>query len=87
MRTSICLRCQLLQQHLRLPQIARVVAFSEPAVHRSQQFARLLALAQIKGYSRRGHQGRGDLSGPVPRARHHGADELHRPRSPCFING
>src|SRR5580704_11059183 len=36
---------QLLQQRLRLFQIARVEAFSEPAVDRSEQFASLLRLA------------------------------------------
>jgi hypothetical protein len=38
---------QLLQQGLRLLQIARVEAFSEPAVNRSKQFARLLRSALI----------------------------------------
>ena len=37
------LRRQLLQQRLRLLQIARVEALSEPAVHRSQEFAQLAA--------------------------------------------
>ena len=41
------LRRQLLQQRLRLLQIARVEAFSEPPVNRSQQFARLLHLALV----------------------------------------
>ena len=43
------------------------------------------AVAQNDRRRRRGHggrrdQGRGDLPGAVPRARHDGADELHRPR-------
>jgi hypothetical protein len=38
-------RRQLLQQCLRLLQIARVKPFSEPPVNRSQQFASLLRLA------------------------------------------
>ena len=36
---------QLLQQRLRLLQIARVEPFRKPAVNRSPQFARLLYLA------------------------------------------
>ena len=38
---------QLLQQRLRLLQIARVEPFGEPAVDRSEQFARLLRLALV----------------------------------------
>ena len=38
---------QLLQQRLRLFQVARVEALREPAVNRSQQFARLLHLALV----------------------------------------
>jgi hypothetical protein len=38
-------RRQLLQQRLRLLQIARVKTLSEPPVHRSQQFPRLLHVA------------------------------------------
>ena len=38
---------QLLQQPLRLPQIARVETLRKPPVHRSQQFARLLHLALV----------------------------------------
>jgi hypothetical protein len=38
-------RRQLLQQRLRLLQIERIEAFSEPAIHRSEQFACLLRLA------------------------------------------
>src|SRR5262249_5717591 len=38
---------QLLQQRLRLLQIARIEALSEPPVNRSQQFARLLHLALV----------------------------------------
>ena len=41
------LRRQLLQQRLRLFQIARVEALREPAVHRSQQFVRSLRLALV----------------------------------------
>ena len=37
-------RRQLLQQRLSLLQIARAEPFGEPAVHRSEQFARLLRL-------------------------------------------
>ena len=40
------LRRQLLQQSLRLLQIERVEALSEPAVDRSEQFAGLLRLAR-----------------------------------------
>ena len=40
-------RRQLLQQRLRLFQIARVEPLSEPAVNRSQQFASLLRLALV----------------------------------------
>ena len=36
---------QLFEQRLRLLQIERVKPFSEPAVNRSEQFARLLHLA------------------------------------------
>jgi hypothetical protein len=43
-RSNKALRRQLLQQRLRVFQIARVESFSEPPVHRSQQFARLLHL-------------------------------------------
>src|SRR5262249_33969922 len=39
------LRPQLLQQRLRLFQIARVEPLREPPIHRSKQFARLLHLA------------------------------------------
>src|SRR5262249_55529467 len=38
---------QILQQRLRLLQIARVEPLSEPPVHRSQQIARLLHLALV----------------------------------------
>jgi hypothetical protein len=38
---------KLVEQRLRLLQIERVEAFSEPAVNRSQQFARLLRLTLI----------------------------------------
>src|SRR5262249_53283864 len=41
------LRCQLLQQRLRLLQIARVKPLHKPPVNRSQQFARLLHLALV----------------------------------------
>ena len=40
-------RGQLVQQRLRLLQIERVKALIEPAVDRSQQFARLLHLALV----------------------------------------
>jgi hypothetical protein len=36
-----------LQQRLRIHQIARVEALRKPAIHRSQQFARLLHLALV----------------------------------------
>ena len=39
--------CQLLQQRLRLLQIARVKPLGEPAVDRSEQFAGLLQLALV----------------------------------------
>ena len=35
-----------------------------------------------QGHGERRPEGRGGLRGAVPRARHHGAGELHRPRSP-----
>jgi hypothetical protein len=38
---------QLLQQRLRLFQIARVEPFCKPPVHRSEQFARFLHLALV----------------------------------------
>jgi hypothetical protein len=41
------LSCRLLKQPLGLLQIARVEAFREPAVHRSEKFARLLPLTQV----------------------------------------
>ena len=40
-------RPQLLQQRLRLLQIARAKSLSEPPVHRSQQFASLLRPALV----------------------------------------
>ena len=51
------LRRQLLQQRLRLLQIARVEPFSEPAVNRSKQFARLLHLALVAPEAREAHGG------------------------------
>ena len=51
-RTTLVLRRQLLQQRLRLLQIARVEAFGEPAIMRSEQFASLLRLAS-RGLRRR----------------------------------
>ena len=47
-------------------------------------------VARQEGDSRQGHgerrpEGRGGLRGAVPRARHHGAGELHRPRSPGWL--
>ena len=45
--TKSLLRRQLLQQRLRLFQIARVEPLREPPVHRSQQFSRLLHLALV----------------------------------------
>ena len=51
------LRRQLLQQRLRFLQIARVEAFSEPAVDRSEQFARLLRLAPVAPEVREAHCG------------------------------
>ena len=51
------LRRQLLQQRLRLLQIARVEPFSEPAVNRSEQFASLLRLALVTPEAREAHGG------------------------------
>ena len=48
---------QLLQQRLRLFQIARVKPFSEPAVNGSQQFARLLHLALVAPETCEAHSG------------------------------
>jgi hypothetical protein len=45
---------QLLQQRLRLFKIARVEAFSEPAVSRSELFARLLRLTLVAPEAREG---------------------------------
>ena len=39
--------CQLIEQHLRLLQIARVEPFSEPAVDRREKLAGLIVLALI----------------------------------------
>ena len=50
-------RRQLFQQRLRLLQIARVEPFREPAVHRSEQFARLLHLALVTPEAREAHGG------------------------------
>src|SRR5215472_15282323 len=44
---TVLLRAQLLNQRLRLLQIARVKALSKPPVNRRQQFARLLHLALV----------------------------------------
>jgi hypothetical protein len=52
------LRPLLLQQRLRLLQIARAVALREPPVHRSQQVARLLRLKTSSP----------TLLGPIPEA-------------------
>jgi hypothetical protein len=51
------LRPQLLQQRLRLLQIARVEPFREPPVNRSQQFARLLHLALVAPEASEAHGG------------------------------
>ena len=48
---------QLVQQRLRLLQIARVEAFGEPPVNRSQQFARLLHLALVAPEACEAHGG------------------------------
>jgi hypothetical protein len=50
-------RRQLLQQSLRLLQIARVKTFREPAVNRSQQFARLAYLALVAPEACEAHGG------------------------------
>src|SRR4029077_2733817 len=50
-------RGQLLQQGLRLLQIACVEPLSEPPVNRSQQFARLLHLTLITPEAREAHRG------------------------------
>ena len=51
------LRRQLLQQRLRLLQIARVKPFSKPPVNRSKQFARLLQLALVAPEACEAHGG------------------------------
>ena len=52
-------RCrQLLQQRLRLLQIARIEPLSEPPVNRSKQFARLLHLALVAPEACEPHRGR-----------------------------
>jgi hypothetical protein len=48
---------QLLQQRLRLLPIARVEPFGEPAVDRSQGFARFLHLALVAPEARKAHGG------------------------------
>ena len=48
---------QLLEQRLRLLQIARIKALSEPPVNRSQQFARLLRLTLVTPEAREAHGG------------------------------
>ena len=48
---------QLVEQRLRLLQIARVEAFREPAINRSQQFARLLHLALVAPEAGEAHGG------------------------------
>ena len=57
MGCSCSLRPQLLQQRLRLFQIARVEAFSEPAVHRSEKLVCFLALTLITPEPRKAHGG------------------------------
>ena len=54
---SMASRPQLLQQRLRLLQIARVEAFREPPVNRSKQFARLLHLALVAPEACEAHGG------------------------------
>ena len=54
---AVTSRRQLLQQRLRLLQIARVEALREPPVNRSQQFARLLHLALVAPEAREAHGG------------------------------
>jgi hypothetical protein len=58
LRTAKLLR-QLLQQRLRLFQIARVEPFGEPPVNRSKQFARLRHLALVATIGVRGSWRRG----------------------------
>jgi hypothetical protein len=48
---------QLIEQRLCLLQIARVEAFSEPAVNRSKQFASFLHLALVPPEARKAHGG------------------------------
>jgi hypothetical protein len=50
-------RRQLLQQRLRVLQIARVKALSEPPVHRSKQFASLLHTALVTPEAGEAHGG------------------------------
>jgi hypothetical protein len=50
------LRRKLLQQRLRLLQIARVESLCEPPVYRSQQFARLLRLPLVTPEARHAHR-------------------------------
>ena len=48
---------QLLQQRLRLLQVARTETLSEPPVNRSKQFTRLLHLALVAPEARETHSG------------------------------
>src|SRR5262249_22773841 len=56
---GLCLRSlrQCVEQRFRLLQIARVEALSEPAVHRSEQFASLLHLALVTPKAGEAHGG------------------------------
>ena len=56
-RVQLALSGQLGKQRLRLFQIERVEAFGEPAVNRSEQFARLLQFALITLEPRHAHRG------------------------------
>ena len=60
-RTTSCR--QLVEQCLRLLQIARVKSFGEPAVDRSEKFASLLPLALIAPEPREAHGGTSILGG------------------------
>ena len=57
MRSGDFLRCQLLQQRLRVLQIARVKPFGKPPVDRSEQFTSLLRLALVAPEPREAHGG------------------------------
>jgi hypothetical protein len=56
-RSRALSRRQMVEQLLRLLQIARVETFRKPPVNRSQQFASLLHLALVAPKTREAHSG------------------------------